>query len=59
MRGFAIVDRQPDAGATVVWVTGRIGSTIVRNADAGVIGHDSGVRRLVADRPAVSSGARK
>ncbi|AHH17032.1 hypothetical protein NONO_c22340 [Nocardia nova SH22a] len=64
MLGFAIVDRQSDAGATVVWETGRIDSTIVRNTDAGAIGHDdpghdSEVRRLVADRPTVSSGARK
>ncbi|MFB8004780.1 hypothetical protein [Nocardia sp. NPDC056000] len=40
MLGFAIVDRQPAADATAVWVTSRTGSTRVNNTNAVVISHD-------------------
>lgn len=40
MLGFAIVDRQPTADATAVWLTNRIDTTIVRNTNAVVIRHD-------------------
>ncbi|MCU1648299.1 MAG: hypothetical protein JWN03_8574 [Nocardia sp.] len=58
MLGFAIVDRQPTAGATAVWVTSRIGSTRVNNTNAVVIAHDDPeydmkVRALTAGRSVV------
>jgi len=37
--GFAIVDRQPKAGATAVWLTGREGSR-VSHTNAVVLAHD-------------------
>ena len=40
MLGFAIVDKQPTADATAVWLTSRIDTTIVRNTNAAVIRHD-------------------
>ncbi len=54
MLGFAIIDRQPAADATAVWVTSRT-ETFVRNTNAVVIAHDdpdydTKVRSLTADR---------
>lgn len=40
MLGFAIVDRQPAADTTAVWLTSRTDTTIVRNTNAVVIPHD-------------------
>ncbi|MEU6583968.1 hypothetical protein [Nocardia sp. NPDC046763] len=58
MLGFAIVDRQPAADATAVWLTSRTGSTSVNNTNAVVISHgdldyDKKVRALTADRSVV------
>ena len=57
MLGFAIVDRQPKAGATAVWLTGREGSR-VGHTNAVVIAHDDErydykVWALTADRAVV------
>ncbi|MFE3261429.1 hypothetical protein ACFXPS_33475 [Nocardia sp. NPDC059091] len=58
MLGFAIVDRQPAAYATAVWLTSRTGSTSVNNTNAVVISHgdpdyDTKVRALTAGRSVV------
>jgi hypothetical protein len=55
--GFAIVDRQPTASATAVWLTGHEGSR-VGHTNAVVIPHDdewhdNKVRALTADRAVV------
>ncbi len=57
MLGFAIVDRQPQASATAVWLTGREGSR-VNHTNAVVIAHDDErydekVWALTADRAVV------
>lgn len=54
MLGFAIVDRQPAADSTAVWLTSRIDTTIVRNTNAVVIryddpAHDRKIRSLTAE----------
>lgn len=54
MLGFAIIDRQPAADTTAVWVTSRT-ETFVRNTNAVVIQHDdpeydTKVRSLTAGR---------
>ncbi|NKY44310.1 hypothetical protein [Nocardia cerradoensis] len=58
MLGFAIVDRQPAADATAVWLTSRTDTTIVRNTNAVVIphddpDHDSKVQWLISERSVV------
>ncbi|WP_063016021.1 hypothetical protein [Nocardia nova] len=58
MLGFAIVDRQPAADATAVWLTSRTDTIIVRNTNAVVIphddpDHDSKVQWLVSGRSVV------
>lgn len=58
MFGFAIVDRQPTAEATAVWLTHRTDTTFVRNTNAVVIQHDDPdyerkVRSLTADHAVV------
>ncbi|MGW0048480.1 hypothetical protein [Nocardia cyriacigeorgica] len=58
MLGFAIVDRQPAADATAVWLTSRIETTIVRNTNAVVIrhddpDHDTKIRSLTTGRAVV------
>ncbi|WP_036509260.1 hypothetical protein [Nocardia aobensis] len=58
MLGFAIVDRQPTADTTAVWLTSRTDTTIVRNTNAVVIphddpDHDSKVQWLVKGRSVV------
>lgn len=58
MLGFAIVDRQPAADATAVWLTSRTGTTNVNNTNAVVISHsdpgyETKVRALPADRSVV------
>ncbi|WP_405162058.1 hypothetical protein OG203_38010 [Nocardia sp. NBC_01499] len=40
MLGFAIIDRQPAADATAVWVISRTGNTSVNNTNAVVISHE-------------------
>lgn len=57
MLGFAIVDSQPTASATAVWLTGREG-TRVNHTNAVVIAHDDErcddkIRALTADRAVV------
>ncbi len=57
MLGFAVVDRQPQAGATAIWLTGREGSR-VGHTNAVVIAHDDErydykVWALTADRAVV------
>lgn len=57
MLGFAIVDRQHDAGATAIWLASREGAR-VRNTNAVVIQqddetYDAKVQALVADRAVV------
>lgn len=58
MLGFAIVDRQPTADATAVWLTSRIEGAHVNHTNAVVISldderHDAKVRALTADRAVV------
>lgn len=58
MLGFAIIDRQSGADVTAVWLTSRIGTTLVGNTNAVVIphtdpDHDRKVRALTADRAVV------
>jgi hypothetical protein len=59
MLGFAIVDRQPNANATAVWLTSRVeGSLLVNHTNAVVIlhddeRHDAKVWALTADRAVV------
>lgn len=58
MLGFAIVDRQSAADATVVWLTSRTDTTIVRNTNAVVIPHDDPdhdckVQWLISERSVV------
>jgi hypothetical protein len=58
MLGFAIVDRQPTANATAVWLTTRIEGSQVNHTNAVVIPHDderhdAKVRNLTADRAVV------
>ena len=57
MLGFAIVDRQPNAGTTAVWLTSREGAR-VSHTNAVLIAHDDDrhdakVRALTADRVVV------
>ncbi|GAA5042043.1 hypothetical protein [Nocardia callitridis] len=54
MLGFAIVDRQPTADATALWLTSRTDTTFVRNTNAVVISHndpdyEQRVRSLTTD----------
>jgi hypothetical protein len=58
MLGFAIVDRQPTANATAVWLTCRIEGSQVNHTNAVVIPrgderHDAKVWNLTADRAVV------
>lgn len=58
MLGFAIVDNQPTANATAVWLTCRIEGSRVNHTNAVVIAHDderrdAKVRALTADRAVV------
>ncbi|MCV7051270.1 hypothetical protein H7H82_11800 [Mycobacterium heidelbergense] len=59
MLGFAIVDRQPKANATAVWLTSRVeGSLLVNHTNAVVVQHDDErhddtVWALTADRAVV------
>lgn len=58
MLGFAIVDRQPEATATAVWLTTHAGGTTVQHTNAVVIAHDdvryeTKLRALTADRVVV------
>ena len=55
MLGFAIVDRQPNATATAVWLTTHVGGTTVQHTNAVVINHDDDrcdkkIYALTADR---------
>jgi hypothetical protein len=61
MLGFAIVDRQPAATATAVWLTSHIGGSRVNHTNAVVIAHDderhdAKVRALTIDRAVVLTG---
>lgn len=40
MLGFAVVDRQPSAGETAIWLTTHVGGTTVQHTNAVVISHD-------------------
>jgi hypothetical protein len=58
MLGFAIVDSQPEAEATAVWLTCRLGGSQVNHTNAVVISHDDDqhdvkVWNLTADRAVV------
>jgi hypothetical protein len=58
MLGFAIIDRQPSATTTAVWLTTRLGPTLVRNTNAVVIhdddpDYDEQMWSLTADRSVV------
>lgn len=58
MLGFAIVDRQPSAAATAVWLTTHVGGTTVQHTNAVVIDLDedeygSKIYWLTADRVVV------
>ena len=58
MLGFAIVDRQPKANATAVWLTTRVDRCRVNHTNAVVIQHDderhdAKVRALTSDRAVV------
>jgi hypothetical protein len=58
MLGFAIVDRQPTASSTAVWLTSHIEGSRVNHTNAVVIshddeGHDAKVRSLTIDRAVV------
>lgn len=55
MLGFAIVDRQPTATATAVWLTTHVGGTTVQHTNAVVLDHDDvrfgeKLHALTADR---------
>lgn len=59
MLGFAIVNRQHDAGATAVWLTSREGARVT-NTSAGVMQHHdetyiSKIQALIAKRAVVLS----
>ena len=58
MLGFAIVDRRPGAGATAVWLTGRVEAQRVGHTNAVVVQdadeqHDVKVKWLIGDRSVV------
>ncbi|MDO3648746.1 hypothetical protein [Nocardia mangyaensis] len=58
MFAFAIIDRQPSADATAVWLTHRTDTTFVRNTNAVVLQHDDPdyekkIRSLTADHSVV------
>lgn len=58
MLGFAIIDRQPSATETAVWLTSRVANAAANHTNAVVITHDDPdyikkVRSLTADRVVV------